>query len=127
MNLKRTCLLGLIAGGLSFSVSAAQPPNSGIEYISPSELGNSASNVPGSAHGHVRKRLAYGKGYRYGHSVSGATGNITIFSAATNKAHGSKPIVRRGGHGRPHSNSTLGPRLKYKPQYGKSTKPGYGG
>lgn len=127
MNLKRTWVLGLIAGGLSFSVSAAQPPNSGVEYLSPSELGSSASHAAGSAHGHVRKRLAYGQGYRYGHSVSGANGNITIFSAATNKVHGSKPIVRRRGHRGSQSDSALGPRLKYKPQYGKSTKPGYGG
>jgi hypothetical protein len=127
MDLKRTWVIGLIVGSLSFSVSAAQPPNSGVEYISPAQLGQSASNVPGDAHGHVRKQLSYGKGYRYGHSVSGAAGNITIFSAATNKVHGAKPIIRRRSHRAPRSDTALGPRLKYKPQYGKSAKPGYGG
>ena len=124
MKPNKSLALGIAISAVSLSLSAAQPPNSNIEYIRPSELsGSSGSNVPGSAHGHVRQRLAYGKGFRYGHSVNGAMGSIIIWSASPNRLHGvstRRPNVHRG----PRNPNGL--RLVYKPQYGKTSKPGYG-
>jgi replication-associated recombination protein RarA len=113
---------------LTFSLSAAGQTsnNSSVEFIRSADLSKSPSHVPGSPHSHVRQSLGYGKGYRYGHSVSGPMGNITIYSAAPNKTHAARMQPRSYSSQRPPTSSSTGFKLKYKPGYGKSTKPGYG-
>ena len=110
---------------LSTSVFAAQPQNSNVEFLRPAELDKTTSFVPGSAHGHVRQQLEYGKGFRYGHSVNSALGDIVIWSAAPNRAHGGK--VMRAPTLQPRRPANLsGPKLQFKPDYGKTSKAGYG-
>jgi len=118
---------GISAVALSLAASAGQPVGaSNIEYLRPADLNNSMSSIPGSSHGHVRQRLDYGKGYRYGHAVNGPLGDIIIWSAAPNRIDGSTPIMHaRLPQRRPTTNLT-GPRLQYNPEYGKTSKPGYG-
>ena len=53
MKSNLTLMLAITFAGLSLSVSAAQPPNSNIEYLRPADLNRSQSQIPGSAHGHV--------------------------------------------------------------------------
>jgi hypothetical protein len=118
--------LGIVATGLSLSLSAAQPANSDIEFLRPSDLSKSPSQVPGSAHGHVRQRLEYGKGYRYGHSVNGPLGDIIIWSAAPNKSHDSMQIMQPGIQQRPRTMTVTVPQLQFKPGYGKTSNPDYG-
>ena len=124
MKSNLSLLVAISFAALSLSVSAAQPPNSNIEYLRPADLNRTPSQIPGSPHGHVRQRLGYGKGYRYGHSVNGPMGDIIIWSASPNRAHGSTSVMRSGNRGRPGSSNAFGPKLQYKPQYGKTSKPG---
>jgi len=126
--MKRHTRLFLSIATLTFSLSAAaqKSPNSNVEYFRPADLGKTPSHVPGSPHGHVRQPLAYGKGYRYGHSVSGPMGNITIYSASPNRIHGTN-LRPRSNHGlRPRSTTATGYKLQYKPAYGKTGRSGYG-
>ena len=125
MNVKMALGLGMVTAALSLSVYAEPPDTSNIEYLRPSDLNKSPSLVPGSAHDHVRQRLDYGQGYRYGHSVNGPNGNIIIWSAAPNQSHDTH-IMSPGTVQRSRTTSVTGPRLEYKPEYGKSSKPGYG-
>jgi len=110
---------------LSSSLFAAQPGNSNIEYLRPADLGKQSSFMPGSAHGHVRQRLEYGKGYRYGHGVNNALGDIIIWSPAPNHGH-EVQIMRPSTQQRTRPANLTGPRLQYKPAYGKTSNSGYG-
>jgi hypothetical protein len=112
---------------LSSSLFAAQPgnSNSNIEYLRPADLGKKSSFVPGSAHGHVRQRLGYGKGYRYGHGVNSALGDIIIWSPTPNRSH-EMQIMRPRTQQRARPAKLMGPRLQYKPAYGKTSNSGYG-
>ena len=103
----------------SLSATAQTTQNSGVEFIRPADLSKSPSQIPGSTHSHVRKPLGYGKGFRYGHSVSGPGGDITIYSAAPNKTHGARLRPRSFNHQRPQTSNAVGLKLKYKPGYGK--------
>jgi hypothetical protein len=118
--------LGIVASGLSLSLSAAQPANSDIEFLRPSDLNKSPSHVPGSAHGHVRQRLEYGKGYRYGHIVNGPLGDIIIWSSAPNRSHESTQIMQPVIQQRARTRTVTGPQLQFKPEYGETSNPDYG-
>ena len=124
-TLTLTLALASMTMVLSLSAAAGQPPNSTIQYLNPADLGKTPSHVPGSAHGHVRQPLGYGQGYRYGHSVNGPLGDIIIWSAAPNHSHGSRIMKPRK---QPHTRAptVTGHQLQYKPEYGKTSKPGYG-
>jgi len=124
-KLSFSMVLGLAAALTSLSVPAAQPPNSNIEYLRPSDLNKTPSLMPGSAHGHVRQRLEYGQGYRYGHVVNGPMGDIIIWSASPNRINDAQIMTPRK-FSRRHTPRVTGPRLQYKPAYGKATKRGYG-
>jgi hypothetical protein len=116
--------LAIMALALSLPLGAAQPPNANIEYLRPADLGKPLSGVPGSPHGHVRQQAGYGKGYRYGHAVNGPMGDIIIWSPSVTNQYG----TATPGHNMQSRSrvqvSPLGPRLQYKPEYGKSTRPG---
>jgi len=99
--------------------------NSTVQVVRPVDLSKPRSHVPGSAHSHVRQNQGYGKGYRYGHSVNGPMGAITIWSADPYKAYSSSPTVKSTKPS-PRSTKMTGPELNYRPGYGKKTKPGYG-
>jgi hypothetical protein len=45
-------------------------------------------HAPSLAHQHVRQRVGYGQGFRYGHSVNGPQGSITIWSPAPTQSYG---------------------------------------
>jgi hypothetical protein len=117
--------LGALLAACSFCLSAAPPDSSNIQYLRPADLSNPPSMMPGSAHGHVRQRLEYGQGYRYGHRVNGPLGDITIWSASPNQPHDTR-IMRPNTVQRPRTTTVTGPQLQYKQDYGKSSKPGYG-
>jgi len=125
LNSIRKLTLCLPAVVLSTSLTAAQPPNSKVEFLRPANLDKTASFVPGSAHGHVRQQLGYGKGYRYGHSVNSALGDIVIWSASPNHVHGGQ-IMRPPSRQHPRTTALPGPKLQYRPEYGKTFKAGYG-
>jgi len=111
---------------LAWSVcSSASQPVSTIEYLRPADLNKPPSLMPGSPHGHVRQRLEYGQGYRYGHIVNGPLGDIIIWSPTPNQIHDAQ-IMGSPQQVRPHTSRITGPQLQYKPEYGKTTKPGYG-
>ncbi len=124
-NMTPVLALGVVITFSSLSLFAAQPVNSDIEYLRPSDLNKAPSLAPGSAHGHVRQRLEYGKGYRYGHSVNSPLGDITIWSAAPNKSHDPQ-IMQPGTQQRPRTTTVAGPQLQFKPGYGKTSNPDYG-
>ena len=124
-TLKSILIPGFTALALSTPLTAAQPPNSGIQYLHPADLSKASSFMPGSAHGHVRQKLGYGKGYRYGHGVNSSLGDIVIWSATPNHAHGAR-IMNPGIQPRARTAGAMAPKLQYKPAYGKTTKPGYG-
>lgn len=100
--------------------------NATVQVLRPSDLSTPRSHIPGSPHSHVKQRQAYGKGYRYGHSVNGSMGDITIWSAEPYKAYDSSPKMKTTKTPRPRSTKITGPELNYRPGYGKTTKPGYG-
>ena len=108
------------------SAAAHQYGNSSVQVLRPSELSAQKSHKPGSPHGHVRQRLAYGKGYRYGHRADGKLGDITIWSPEPYKAYSSSPSKKSTRPRRPRSESLAGPELQYRPNYGKAAKPDYG-
>lgn len=118
--------LAIVAAVLSLSLSAAQPANSDIEFLRPSDLNKQPSQIPGSPHAHVRQRLEYGKGYRYGHIVNGPLGDIIIWSAAPNKNHDSMQIMQPGVQSRPRTTAVTGAQLQFKPGYGETSNPDYG-
>jgi len=124
-KLKSIWIPGFLALTLSSSLGAAQPPNSSIQYLRPADLSRTSSFMPGSAHGHVRQKLGYGKGYRYGHGVNSPLGDIIIWSASPNHTHGTR-VMNPGIQPRPRAAKSMAPQLRYKPAYGKTTKPGYG-
>ena len=53
-----------------------------------------AHQVASGSHQHVWRPTTYGKDYRPGHSVNGATGSITIWSPATLNQYGAGNSVR---------------------------------
>ncbi len=128
MKPKLTLSLALAMAAIlwSLSASAAQPPNSNIEYLRPSDLNKSPSFMPGSAHGHVRQRLDYGQGYRYGHMVDSPLGHIIIWSATPNEIPDAAPIMKPITPIRSRTRTSIVPRLQYKPEYGKTSNPDYG-
>ena len=99
---------------------AAQPQVSTIQLVEPGNHGMQQSSVSGNSHSHVRQRLDYGKGYRYGHRVNGANGNIIIWSSAPYNGYGTPP------HGSKLGSHPVTPPIRHKPQYGKTTNPDYG-
>jgi hypothetical protein len=99
---------------------AAQPQVSTIQLVEPGNHGMQQSNVSVNSHSHVRQRLEYGKGYRYGHSVNGVNGNIIIWSSAPYNGYATAP------HGRQISSHPVAPPTRHKPHYGKTTDPDYG-
>lgn len=125
-NMTLVLALATVAAVSSLSLSAAQPANSDIEFLRPSNLNKSPSQVPGSPHGHVRQRLEYGKGYRYGHIVNGPLGDIIIWSAAPNKSHDSMQIMQPVIQQRARATTVTGPQLQFKPGYGGTSNPDYG-
>jgi len=125
LGVVRGLMMYLPALALSTSVFAAQPQNSGVEFLRPADLDKNTSFVPGSTHGHVRQQLEYGRGYRYGHSVNNALGDIVIWSPAPNQVHESQ-IMRSPTWQHTRTTTLSGPKLQYKPSYGKTSKPGYG-
>ncbi len=113
------------------SLMARNSHASGVKVISAAELGKPVQSQPlsrtsGTSHRHVRQRQEYGKGYRYGHSVSGARGNITIWSAKPYNGYGSRPHASQRSMNSVRPSPPTGPRLEYKPQYGKYSSPEYG-
>ena len=116
--------LAIMALACSLPLGAAQPPNANIQYLRPADLGKSPSGVPGSPHGHVRQQLDYGKGYRYGHAVNGPAGDIIIWSPSTVHRYGTASPAHNMQYKSRAQVSPVGPRLQYKPGYGKSAKPG---
>ena len=110
---------------LSGSAMAHQYGNSSVQIIKATDLNKLQSNVPGSPHKHVRQRMEYGKGYRYGHSVDGKMGDITIWSAEPYKAYNSPSSMKSPRPRRPRTETMVAPDLEYRPEYGKTTKPDY--
>jgi len=121
----RILILARALTAMSGPVLAIQPGNSNIQYLRPADLSQASSFIPGSAHGHVRQQLDYGKGYRYGHGVNNALGDIIIWSPAPNHIHGAQ-IIQPRAYRSPHKSNLNAPQLRYKPEYGKTSKPGYG-
>lgn len=116
---------------MATSLTARGTQASGVQVISATELGKPVSSLSrspasGTSHRHVRQRQEYGKGYRYGHSVSGARGNITIWSAKPYQGYGSRPHASQRSMNSVRPSPPTGPRLEYKPQYGKDSSPEYG-
>ena len=111
---------------LSGSALAHQYGNSSVQVLKASDLNIPQSNVPGSPHKHVRQRVGYGKGYRYGHSVNGKMGDITIWSPEPYNAYDSHPTMKSPRPPRPRPSTMAGPELEYRPEYGKTAKPDYG-
>ena len=127
MKLKMTLAsaLGCAALVLSLSVAAGQPPNSNIEYVHPDNLGKPLNFMPGSTPAYVRQRLDYGQGYRYGRIVDGPMGHIIIWDVVPNRIPGSNPIMSPKPVPNPGTTNIFGPKLQYKPEYGKTSKRGY--
>jgi len=113
-------LVVLAAAMIVTPAFAAQPQVSTMQLVDPGNHGMQRSTVAGNAHRHVRQRLEYGKGYRYGHSVNGANGNIIVWSSAPYNGYGAAP---NGSQFRSHP---VAPPIRHKPQYGKTTNPDYG-
>lgn len=106
-------------------VQAAEPANASVQFVSAAELGKVNSRVTGNTTGVVRKRAAYGQGYVYGHSVNNQLGDIIIWDAAPSNNYGKSLPGQNRTDGRPRAETAIGPKLTYKPEYGKTTNPSY--
>ena len=128
MKLSRTGVWTLGCVLLFWSLCAfAIQPASKIEFLRPSDLNrNQPSTMPGSAHGHVRQRLEYGKGYRYGHAVNGPLGDIIIWSPNADGIHDTQILQPKKIAPRYRTTPITGPQVRYKPEYGKTSKRSYG-
>lgn len=109
----------------SVTADAHEYGNSTVQVLKPADLSKPRSLVPGSAHTHVKQNQGYGKGYRYGHRVSGPTGDITIWSAKPYKAYNASPTMKSTKPRRLKSTTLTGPEFTYRPAYGKTTKSDY--
>lgn len=101
---------------------AAQPANSGVQVVRAADLGAAGSRVRSNPTGVVKQRAAYGQGYIYGRSVNNQSGDIVVWNAAPSYNYGKSPPVKAGIDGRPRAGTAIGPKLTYKPAYGKTTK-----
>ncbi len=120
-------LHGLLAMTLAAAIygaptQAAQPSNTGIQVINAADLGKDSSRPASNPTGVVKQRGAYGQGYIYGRSVNNQSGDIVIWNAAPGNAYGKPPPVTNANDGRPRTGTAIGPKLIYKPEYGKPAK-----
>ncbi len=106
-------------------IQAAQPANANVQFVSPAELGMTNSRVTDNTTGVVRKRAAYGQGYVYGHSVNNQLGDIIIWDAAPGNSYGKSLSGQNRNNGQAQAETAIGPKLIYKPDYGKTTDPSY--
>jgi hypothetical protein len=115
---------GLIAIALLAAVSCAEAetlPKPSVHYIRATDLGNANSRVTTNSAGLVRKRANYGQGYIYGRSVNNRLGSILIWDAAPTSKYAKSPSMQNRNNGRRPTGNALGPKLTYKPSYGKTT------
>jgi len=117
---------GLFAMALLAAVCCAQAeaetlPKPNVHYIRAADLGNANSRVTTNSAGVVRKRADYGQGYVYGRNVNNQLGSILIWDAAPTSKYGKSPSMQNRNNGRGQTGNALGPKLTYKPGYGKTT------
>jgi hypothetical protein len=92
-----------------------------VHYIRAADLGNANSRVTTNSAGVVRKRANYGQGYVYGRNVNNQLGSILIWDAAPTGKYGKSPSMKNRNNVRRPTGNILGPKLTYKPGYGKTT------
>jgi hypothetical protein len=115
---------GLIAMTLLAAVCCAEAetvPKPSVHYIRAADLGNANSRVSTNSAGVVHKRANYGQGYVYGRNVNNQLGSIVIWDAAPTSKYGKSPSAQKRHNGRRQTGNALGPKLSYKPGYGKTT------
>jgi cytochrome c2 len=117
---------GLIAMTLLAAFCCAQAgaetlPKANVHYIRAADLGNANSRVATNSAGVVRKRAGYGQGYVYGRNVNNQLGSILIWDAAPTSKYGKSPSMQNRNNGHRLAGNALGPKLTYKPGYGKTT------
>lgn len=118
---------GLFVMALLAAVSCAEAetlPKPNVHYIRAADLGNANSRVTTNSAGLVRKRANYGQGYVYGRSLNNQLGSILIWDAAPTSKYGRSPSMQNRNNVRRQTGHALGPRLTYKPSYGKMTSTG---
>jgi hypothetical protein len=96
-------------------------PKANVHYIRADDLGHANSRVTTNSAGVVRKRVDYGQGYVYGRNVNNQLGSILIWDAAPTSKYGKSPSMQNRNNGHRLAGNALGPKLTYKPSYGKTT------
>jgi hypothetical protein len=124
MKMQHHALFALTVAVAFYGVSAqaAPMPKPNVHYMRADDLGMVNSRVSANTAGVVTKRGNYGQGYIYGRSVNNQLGNIVIWNAGPSSKYGkSLPKQNNLNAGRPQAKTALGPKLTYKPGYGKTT------
>jgi hypothetical protein len=115
---------GLLAMALLAAVCCAEAetlPKPNVHYIRAADLGNANSRVTTNSAGVVRKRANYGQGYVYGRNVNNQLGSIVIWDAAPTSKYGESSSTQGRTNVHRQTGNSLGPKLTYKPGYGKTT------
>jgi len=102
-------------------IHAAPLPKPNVHYMSVADLGTVNSRVTANTAGVVTKRANYGQGFVYGRSVNNQFGDIVIWDAAPSSNFGKSPPGQNRNDGPTHAGTAIGPKLTYKPVYGKTT------
>ena len=98
---------------LSVQAQAQVVIQPGVNSLHPRDLDrvhHQPHNLPPADSAVVRKRGAYGQGFRYGRSVNNGLGDITIWNPAPANGYGGRPQTGR--------NSGLGSRVMIMPPIG---------
>ena len=115
---------GLVAMILLAAVCSAEAetlPKPNVHYIRAADLGDANGRVTTNSAGVVRKRANYGQGYVYGRNVNNQLGSIVIWNAAPTSKYGKSSSTQKLNMDRRQTGNALGPKLSYKPSYGKTT------
>jgi len=111
----------LVAMFYGAPIQAARPSSANVQFLSVADLGMANSRVTVNTTSVVRKRAAYGQGYVYGHSVNNQFGDIIIWDPAPSNNYGKSAPDQNRNDGRTRAETAIGPKLTYKPDYGKTT------
>lgn len=111
----------LLAAFCCAEAGAGTLPKPNVHYIRAADLGNANSRVTTNSAGVVHKRAGYGQGYVYGRNVNNQLGSIVIWDAAPTSKYGQSPSTQNRNYGHRQTGNALGPKLTYKPGYGKTT------
>ena len=111
----------LLAAFCCAQARAETLPKPNVHYIRAADLGSANSRVTSNSAGAVRKRANYGQGYVYGRNVNNQLGSILIWDAAPSSQYGKSSPTQNRNIVRRQTGNAFGPRLTYKPSYGKTT------